>query len=102
MFDTVSDVLAGIQSVREAAKTLEDTCRFLGPTQDSPTLGGGGSAQPAAPPLLSSQQPLIILAFDEAHTLTQVSPEAEVAIQGIIVAQTPFSHLRRVLRSLRK
>jgi hypothetical protein len=97
----VSDVLAGIQSVHDAARKLENTCRYLDSHENSPSLKGDDSARPTVPSSSFSQEPLIILAFDEAHTLTQVAPEAEVAIQGIIIAQTPFSHLRRVLCSIR-
>jgi len=99
--DTVPDGLAGTESVHSAAKKLEDTCISPQSTHISPSLKGGNSTRPTAPSSSTSQEPLIILAFDEAHTLTQVAPTAQVAIQGLIIAQTPFSHLRRVLRSIR-
>jgi len=58
-------------------------------------------------------QPLIILAFDEAHTLTKFASEDgdkmnededgdEDEDEGVIGAQSPFSHLRRALRSIRQ
>ena len=75
----------------KAAKKLETTCRSTESAQSSPSLDISGSAPHVEP------EPLIILVFDEAHTLTQVASEDED--EG--GAQSPFSHLRRTLRSIR-
>ena len=96
MFNNVSDVLTGMTSLLDAAKKLEATCRSAESAQSSPSLDTGGSAPHVEPP---QSKPLIILAFDEAHTLTQVASEDED--EGVIGAQSPFSYLRRTLRSIR-
>ena len=75
----------------KAAKKLETTCRSTESAQSSPSLDISGPAPRVEP------EPLIILVFDEAHTLTQVASEDED--EG--GAQSPFSHLRRTLRSIR-
>lgn len=99
MFNNVSNVLTGVTSVGKAAKKLEATCRSAESTESSPSLDRGDSTQPVEPPSSPQPEPLIILAFDEAHTLTQVDSQNED--EGVIGAQSPFSHLRRALRSIR-
>jgi hypothetical protein len=99
MFINVSNVLTGTTSVGEAAKKLEATCRSAEPTQSSPSLDRDDSTRPVEPSSSPQPEPLIIFAFDEAHTLTQVASEDED--EGVIGAQSPFSHLRRTLRSIR-
>ena len=92
----MSDALTEMTSMLQAAKKLEATCRSAESAQSSPSFDIGASAPHVEPP---QSEPLIILAFDEAHTLTQVASEDED--EGVIGAQSPFSHLRRTLRSIR-
>ncbi|KZV65247.1 hypothetical protein PENSPDRAFT_614293 [Peniophora sp. CONT] len=42
------------------------------------------------------EEPFIILAFDEAHTLTQSGSDSD----GVTGASSPFTHLRRALRTV--
>src|ERR1700733_20982 len=99
MFNNVSDVLTGMRSMSEAAKKLEATCKSAESIQSSPSFNRGDSTQPVELSSPPPPGPLIILAFDEAHTLTQVASEDED--EEVIGAQSPFSHLRRALRSIR-
>jgi len=106
MFNNVSNVLTGPTSLGEAAKKLETTCKSVESTQSSPSPDRGDSTQPVKPSPSTQPQPLIILAFDEAHTLTKFASEDEDEDEdedeGVISGQSPFSHLRRALRSIRQ
>ena len=84
----------------EAAKKLQTICRSVESTQSSPSLDRGNPTQPVEPSSSPQPEPLVILAFDEAHTLTQVASEDED--EGVIGARSPFAYLRRALRSIRE